>query len=102
MNKAELVNHISTLHNCTKVEAEKVIDMFTSSVIDVVAHGNEISLIGFGSFSISKVEARTGRNPKTQEPMEIPAYSQVRFKVGQKLKDACNQDKKAMLSSKKK
>ena len=103
MNKAELVTHIATLHNCTKVEAEKVIDMFTSSVINAIAHGSEISLIGFGGFSISKVKARTGRNPKTQEPMEIPAYSQVRFKVGQKLKDACNSEvTKATPSSKKK
>ncbi len=102
MNKGQFINHIAELHKCTKVEAEKVIDMFTSSVIDVVAQGSEISLIGFGSFSISKVKARTGRNPKTQQPMAIPAYNQVRFKVGQKLKDACNKDKKSMPSSKKK
>lgn len=93
MHKVELVNHIATQHSCSKIEAEKVIDMFTSSVIDAIGQGNEISLLGFGSFSISKVEARIGRNPSTQEPLEIPAYNQVRFKVGQKLKDACNKDK---------
>jgi len=52
--------------------------------------GKEISLIGFGNFSISKVAARSGRNPKTQEPLQIPAYNQPKFKAGQKLKNAVN------------
>jgi len=52
--------------------------------------GSEISLIGFGNFSVSKVAARAGRNPRTQEPMQMPAYNQVKFKIGQKLKDAVN------------
>ncbi len=90
MNKADFVKHIAEQHQCTQVEAEKSIDMFTSSVIDAIGKGNEISLIGFGNFSVSKVAGRTGRNPKTQEPMQIPAYNQVKFKIGQKLKDACN------------
>lgn len=90
MNKGEFVNHIAELHKCTKVEAEKVIEMFTSSVIDAASKGNDITLVGFGQFAISKSEARTGRNPKTQEPMEIAAYNQVRFRAGQKLKDAVN------------
>ena len=62
--------------------------MFTSSVIDAVGKDNDILLIGFGQFAISKLAARTGRNPKTQKPMEIPASNQVRFRAGQKLKDA--------------
>ena len=90
MNKSEFVSHIAQQHKCTKVEAEKVVDMFTSSVIDAIGKGNDISLVSFGNFTISKMPARTGRNPKTQEPMQIEAYSQVRFKVGQKLKDSCN------------
>jgi len=64
--------------------------MFTSSVIDAIAAGNEISLIGFGNFSISKVTARAGRNPSTGETLKIGAYNQPKFKVGQKLKDAVN------------
>ena len=90
MHKKEFINHIVEQHSCTKIEAEKVIDMFTSSVIDAIGKGNEISLIGFGQFNISTLKARSGLNPKTKEPVEIPAYNQVRFKVGQKLKDACN------------
>ena len=90
MNKSEFITHIADQHKCTKVEAEKAIDMFTSSVINVIGQGKEISLIGFGNFTISKVAARTGRNPKTQEPLQIPAYNQPTFKVGSKLKEACN------------
>jgi DNA-binding protein HU-beta len=90
MNKADFVKHIAELHQCTQVEAEKTIDMFTSSVIDAIGKGNEISLIGFGNFSVSKVAARAGRNPSTGEPLEIAAYNQPKFKIGQKLKDAVN------------
>ena len=90
MNKADFVKHIAEQHRCIQLEAEKVINMFTSSVIDAISKGNEISLIGFGNFSVSEVAARTGINPKTKEPLQIAARRQVKFKVGQKLKDACN------------
>ncbi len=90
MNKGEFITHIAQQHNCLKTEAEKVIDMFTSSVIEAMGQGNEISLIGFGNFSISKVAARTGRNPRTGETLEILARNQPKFKIGQKLKDAVN------------
>jgi len=90
MNKAEFVNHIAGQYQCTKVDAEKAIDMFTSSVIDVMGQGKEISLIGFGNFSIGKIPARTGRNPRTGASLNIAAYNQPKFKVGQKLKDAVN------------
>ena len=90
MNKREFVKHIAEQHSCTKVEAEKTIDMFTSSVIDAMRQGNEISLIGFGNFSISKVATRAGRNPRTGEVLKIAAYNQPKFKAGQKLKDAVN------------
>ncbi len=90
MNKAEFVKHIAEQHQSTQVEAEKTIDMFTSSVIDAIGKGNEISLVGFGNFSVSKVAARAGRNPRTGEALEIAAYNQPKFKAGQKLKDACN------------
>ena len=90
MNKQEFIDHIASQHKCTKVEAEKAIDIFTSSVIDALGEGKEISLVGFGNFSVSKVTARSGRNPRTGEALKIAAYNQPKFKVGQKLKDACN------------
>ena len=90
MNKSELMNHIADEHSITKIEAEKVIDRFTSSIISALSKGKEISLMGFGSFSVSKVAARAGRNPRTGETIQIAAYNQPRFKVGQKLKNAVN------------
>ena len=90
MNKSELMNHIADEHSITKIEAEKVIDRFTGSIISALSKGNEISLMGFGNFSVSKVAARAGRNPRTGETIQIAAYNQPRFKVGQKLKNAVN------------
>jgi len=90
MNKAELMNHISDEHAITKLEAEKVIDRFTGSIVSALRKGKEISIMGFGNFSVSKVAARDGRNPRTGETIQIAAYNQPRFKVGQKLKNAVN------------
>ena len=90
MNKAELISYMSQQNNCTKAEAEKTIDMFISSTINALCNGEEISLMGFGNFSVSKVAARAGRNPRTGEEIQIQAYNQPKFKAGQKLKDAVN------------
>jgi DNA-binding protein HU-beta len=90
MHKTEFITHIADQHQCTKTEAKKVIGIFTSSVIDAMEQGKEISLIGFGNFTISKVAARNGRNPKTGVALKIAAYNQPKFKVGQKLKNAVN------------
>lgn len=90
MNKGDFVSYIANKHSCTKAEAEKVIDMFTSSVIGALGKGEEVSLVGFGNYSVTKVAARAGRNPRTGEAIKIAAYKQPKFKAGQKLKDACN------------
>jgi nucleoid DNA-binding protein len=90
MKKSDFITYISEKHSTSKVEAEKVNDMFTSSVMGALGEGNEISFIGFGNFTVSKVDARAGRNPQTGAVVQVPAYNQVRFKVGQKLKDAVN------------
>ena len=90
MTKQGFIDYIASQHGCTKREGEKIIDMFTSSVIEAMGEGKEINLIGFGNFTINKVEARKGRNPRTGESMKIASYNQPRFKVGSKLKAACN------------
>ena len=90
MNKGEFVSHIAEQHKCTKTEAEKVIDMFTSSVIDAMGQGSEISLVGFGNFTINHVVEKTMVNPKTRATVQVPAHNQPRFKVGSKLKEAVN------------
>jgi DNA-binding protein HU-beta len=90
MNKSEFVKYIAAMHACAQIEAEKNLDMFISSAISVLSDGNEISLVGFGNFSVSKLAARAGRNPSTGEAIEISARNQVKFKVGKTLKDAVN------------
>jgi DNA-binding protein HU-beta len=90
LNKSEFVSYIASKNGCTKAEAEKVIDMFTNGVIGVLGEGKAITLVGFGSFSVSHVPAKPGRNPRTGDPITISAYNQPKFKVGLKLKSACN------------
>ena len=77
MNKAEFITHIADQYQCTKVEAEKTIDMFTSSVIDAIGQGKQISLIGFGNFTIGKIPARTGRNPRTGAAVRHVARQEI-------------------------
>ena len=90
MNKSEFEKYIATKHSITQKEAGNMIDIFTSSVISALGEGNDIKLVGFGNFSVSNVEARKGRNPQTGAKIDIKAYKQPKFKVGQKLKDAVN------------
>ena len=90
MNKSEFKKYTAEKHSITQKEAGNMIDIFTSSMISALTEGNDIKLVGFGNFSVSNVEARRGRNPSTGKAMEIAAYKQPKFKVGQKLKDAVN------------
>lgn len=95
MNKSEFIDHISSEHDCTKAEAEKIINIFTGSVTSALGAGKEIALVGFGSFGVSDIAAKNGRNPKTGETMTIAAYKHPKFKAGKGLKDVCNgRDKK--------
>jgi len=90
VNKGEFVKHLATQHNITQEEANKAINMFTSSVISSLGEGNELNLVGFGNFSVSKVASRPGLNPRTGETIQIKGYNQPKFKAGQGLKNAVN------------
>ena len=90
MNKSEFITHIAQNYDCTKVEATKIIDTFTDAVTKSLVKGNDVALVGFGNFTVSKVPARVGRNPRTGQSMQISAYNQPKFKAGKNLKDACN------------
>ena len=90
MNKGELISFISESNNCTKTEAERSLDMIVSGIISAMGSGNDVNLVGFGSFNIKRREARVGRNPKTGKTLEIPAHNYPTFKVGKTLKEACN------------
>ena len=88
--KGEFISFISEKKSITKTEAEYIIDTFVSCTIEALKEGKEIHLIGFGSFTISDIPAREGRNPRTGAPLKIEAYKSAKFKAGKKIKDAVN------------
>jgi DNA-binding protein HU-beta len=88
MIKTELVTKIAEIAGLKKTDSEKALDAFISVVTDALKEGEEVKLIGFGTFGTTKRNATTGRNPKTKEPITIPARIVPKFKPGQRLKDA--------------
>lgn len=87
MNKAELINKVSEMAEVSKKEAETVITATFDAITDALKDGDKVQLVGFGSFGVKPRAARTGRNPKTKEPIEIPATTVPVFKAGKVLKD---------------
>lgn len=90
MNKAELIDAMASEAGISKAAAKKALDAFTDSVTGALKKGNRVSLVGFGSFSVSKRDARDGRNPRTGETIKIPAKNVVKFKAGADLEGAVN------------
>ena len=87
MNKMELIQEVSERAGLAKKDAEKAVNAVLDTVADTLAQGDKVQLIGFGSFETKTREARMGRNPKTKEPIEIPATKVPVFKAGKALKD---------------
>jgi len=95
MNKAELIEKMSEKAGMTKADAKKALDAFLASTEECLKNGDSLTLIGFGSFGVSKRAARTGHNPqKPSETIKIPAKNVVRFSAGATLKKAVNTKKK--------
>ena len=90
MNKAELIDAMASHGGITKADAKKALDAFVETTGQALKKGDRISLVGFGSFSVSNRAARTGRNPQTGAVIQIPASNQPKFKAGKGLKDAVN------------
>lgn len=90
MNKAELIDAIASGAEISKADAKKALDSFQEAVSNTLKGGGRISLVGFGSFSVSERSARTGRNPQTGKEIQIPAKKVVKFKAGAELSDAVN------------
>ncbi len=88
MNRAELVAKIAESSELTKKDAEKALTAFISSVTEALKDGEKVQLVGFGTFETRKREARTGRDPRTGNPIKIPASLSPAFKPGKALKDA--------------
>ncbi len=85
MNKAQLVDAIAEKAGLTKADAKKGLDATIDAVSEALKTGGRVALVGFGSFSVSKREARTGRNPQTGKEIKIAAKKVVKFKPGAEL-----------------
>lgn len=88
MNKAELIHEMAESAGVSKEVAKKVFESFQNVIATTLGKGENITLIGFGTFSVNARAAKTGRNPRTGEPMEIPAKNVVKFKPGKSLQSA--------------
>ena len=85
MNKAELVAKIAEDAGISKSQANDALDSFVDAVTKTLKSGDKVTLVGFGTFSVSKRQARTGRNPQTGESIKIKAKKVARFKAGKEL-----------------
>lgn len=90
MNKSDLIDAISANSGLTKQDSAKALDGTIEAIKTALANGETVQLIGFGVFSVKDRSARTGRNPKTGEPLQIKASKVPSFKAGKGLKDAVN------------
>ncbi len=86
MNKAELVHRVARDTRMTKVQAGRVVDSMLGHISRSLKKGDRASLVGFGTFTVARRRARTGRNPQTGAPIKIPTRRVVRFTVGKSLK----------------
>ncbi|MEO6681575.1 MAG: HU family DNA-binding protein [Ginsengibacter sp.] len=85
MNKAELIAKIAEDAGITKTQANATLDSFTNAVTKTLKGGGKVTLVGFGTFSVSKRAARNGRNPQTGEVIKIKAKKVAKFKAGKQL-----------------
>ncbi len=90
MNKTELIDAVAEGADISKAAASRAVDTMLDSISKSLANGDPVTLVGFGTFSVKDRAARTGRNPRTGEPIDIPAAKVPGFKAGKALKDAVN------------
>ena len=87
MNKSELVSAVAEKSGLTKVDAKKALDAVLESIGEELKNDGKVVLVGFGTFSVNERSARKGINPRTKEPIDIPAKKVVKFKAGSVLSD---------------
>jgi len=90
VNKSELIDAIAASADLPKTVAGRALDAVVESITHALKDGDSVSLVGFGTFSVKERAARTGRNPRTKEPIQIAAAKVPGFKPGKTLKDAVN------------
>jgi DNA-binding protein HU-beta len=90
MTKADLIEGLANKLGMGKGEAERAVNMVLDDIVNALKQGERVNISGFGTFSVSSRQARTGRNPKTGESIEISASRSAKFKPGKQLKDSLN------------
>lgn len=90
MNKQDLIGAVADHSGLSKTDAGKAVESVFETITAALKKGDEVRLVGFGTFSVSRRKASTGRNPRTGETMAIKASSQPKFKPGKGLKDSVN------------
>jgi DNA-binding protein HU-beta len=90
VNKQELIDFVAKQADLPKTKAQSAIEALFEGIKTTLKKGGEVRLVGFGTFSVAKRAATTGRNPRTGEKINIPASKQPKFKAGKELKDAVN------------
>jgi DNA-binding protein HU-beta len=90
MTKADLIEGLSNKLGLNRIDAEKAVNFVLDDIITALKQGERVNISGFGTFSVSDRNARTGRNPKTGETIEISASRSAKFKPGKQLKDSLN------------
>ncbi len=91
MTKTELVSEVAEKAGLTEIDAKRAVTALVDTVTACLKDGQSLTIVGFGTFSVSQRAARTGKNPRTGEKLEIAAATTPRFKAGKGLKDAVNQ-----------
>jgi len=90
MNKSELIDAVALSADISKAAAGRAIDAAVDTIAEALKAGDQVALVGFGTFQVKDRAARTGRNPQTGEPIQIKASRAPSFKAGKALKDAVN------------
>ena len=90
MNKNEFVDRVADMADMTKADAGKAVDAVFDAITEALKKGDDVRIVGFGTFSSAKRAARAGRNPRTGETIQIKASNQPKFTAGKGLKDALN------------
>lgn len=90
MNKNDLINAVADASGLSKSDSSSAVEAVFDSITNSLSKGDEVRLVGFGTFSVARRKSSTGRNPRTGEPMTIKASNQPKFKAGKGLKDAVN------------
>ncbi len=90
VNKTQIVDRVASDADISKAAAGRALDAFTNAVTEALKNGDQVALVGFGTFSVRERAARSGRNPQTGETIQIAAAKVPSFKAGKALKDSCN------------